>query len=68
MGEPEKEDALDEALQIRSPNEILPEPIVEGSETFQKEMREMLKGIYRFITNGGVQDTGTGITVGIKCG
>ena len=43
MGEPEKEDTLDEALQIKSPNEILPEPIVEGSETFQKEMREMLR-------------------------
>ena len=42
MGEQEKEDFIDEALQIKSPNETIPEPVVEGSEKFQKEMRDML--------------------------
>ena len=43
MGEPEKEDFIDEVLQIKSPMEPKPEPVVEGSEKFQKEMREMLR-------------------------
>jgi len=43
MGEPEKEDMFDEALQIKSPMEPKPEPIIEGTEEFQKEMRNMLQ-------------------------
>jgi hypothetical protein len=43
MGEPEKEDFIDEALQLKSPNDPKPEPLIEGSDSFQKEMREMLR-------------------------
>jgi len=51
MGEPEKEDSIDEALQIKSPMESTPEPVVEGSEKFQKEMREMLREYIDLLQN-----------------
>jgi hypothetical protein len=33
MGEPEKEDDIDEALQIKQPNEPVPQPVIEGPES-----------------------------------
>jgi hypothetical protein len=42
MGEPEKDDDIDEALQIKQPNDPIPEPIIEGSESFKNDIKELL--------------------------
>jgi len=42
MGEPEKDDDIDEALQIKQPNEPIPEPTIEGSESLKNDIKELL--------------------------
>jgi len=45
MGEPEKEDFIDEALQIKSPNETIPEPIVGGPRSFRRKCAKCWRNI-----------------------
>jgi hypothetical protein len=42
MGEPEKDDDIDEALQIKAPTEPIPEPTIEGPESLQKDLKVLL--------------------------